>query len=208
MIKLIERKHILPVSAILIMFISLLLFVLPPEKNLGKVIRVVYIHAVLVQTGLLLFSAAGLIGLLSLFRKSDHTHALLLAMQKTGLLIWSIYLVSSAVVTRLAWGIWVAWEEPRVVAGICIWLTALLFFALVLWIGNDQFSALANLALAIIAVWLTKTSGTIRHPLDPIGESNSLLLKMIFFLLFFIVLVLAVQCIRLFLKPENRESFL
>ena len=194
------RKNILLASAALFMFVVLLLVILPPEQSLGHVIKAVYVHAALVQTGLLIFMAAGLLGLISLLSGKKWWMEILCAFQKTGIVIWSIYILSSTIVTFLAWGVWIAWEEPRVIISIVIWLTALLFFALVVWIKSERFTAGANIVLGAIAFWLTKATGVIRHPLDPIGSSDSIFFKILFIFIFALTILLAIQLSRLFIK--------
>jgi len=206
MINPLNRKNILLSSTAILISIFLLLLILPPEQSIGHVIKIVYLHAALVQTGLLLFLASAVLGLVSFFRKKSRWAKILSASQKACLVVWSVYILSSTVVTKLAWGIWIAWEEPRVFASIVIWLAALLFGLLVLWIYNSRFTAFANIILASIAFWMTKTSGTIRHPLNPIGSSNSIMFKIFFLLIFFLILFLAIQLIRLFHQQKNNRQ--
>ena len=203
MINPLNRKNILLSSTAILILIFLLLLILPLEQSIGHVIKVVYLHAALVQTGLLLFLASAVQGLISFFSTKSRWGEILSASQKACLIIWSVYILSSTIVTKLAWGIWIAWEEPRVFASIVIWLVAFLFWVLVLWIHNSRFTALANIILAGIAFWMTKTSGTIRHPLNPIGSSNSIMFKIFFLLIYVLIIFLAIQLIRLFHQQKN-----
>ncbi len=96
-----------------------LLLALPPEQTLGTVIRVIFLHGALVQVGLLIFAAAGILALVYLWTRrsgvGDPTvYGWLVAAQRTGLVIWVVYALSSMLSTYLAWGQWVAWDEPRV----------------------------------------------------------------------------------------------
>ncbi len=180
-----------------------LLLIMPPEHKLGHVIKAVYIHAALVQTGLLIFSAAALFGVFYLFNDRAKWLTITAALQKTGVVTWSLYAVSSMVVTRLAWGVWVAWDEPRVRSSAMIWAAVLLFFILARWVGNARFTAVANILLAAVSWWLTKTAGMVRHPLNPIADSKSLLLKLFFVLIFALTVLMAIQLTRLFLQTRK-----
>ncbi len=180
-----------------------LLLIMPPEQKLGHVIKAVYIHAALVQTGLLVFFAAGIFGLFYLFSKSEKQRTAMTASQKTGVVIWSLYAASSMIVTRLAWGVWVAWEEPRVRSSALIWAAVLLFFVLARWVHDARFTAIVNILLACLSWWLTKTAGMVRHPLDPIADSNSLLLKLFFLLIFALTILIAIQLTRLISKEQG-----
>ena len=185
-----------------------LLLIMPPEETLGQIIKAVYIHAALVQTGLLLFLAAGLCGVGFLILKTEAWRSVMSASQTAGLIIWSLYALSSMIATRLAWGVWIAWEEPRVISSAVIWAAALLFFLMVVWIRNAYFTAAANVVLALFSWTATKSAGLVRHPFDPIGDSGSLTYKIYFLLIFTLTALLALQLVRLILKKqEMRDEF-
>lgn len=93
---------------------ALLVALVPPEKTLGWIIRPVFLHGALVQAGLIAFAAAGLLGLLYFVQRSTRVIAWCLAAQETAVLLWIAYALSSMVTTRLAWGEWIAWDEPHV----------------------------------------------------------------------------------------------
>ena len=48
----------------------LLLWLSPDDKSLGSLLKLVYLHGALINTGLILFTAAGIVSLLSFFRNS------------------------------------------------------------------------------------------------------------------------------------------
>jgi len=45
------------------------------------------------------------------------------------------------------------------------------------FVAHPQFTAGTNLILGALAWWLTRRAATIRHPLNPIGESDSVAIK-------------------------------
>jgi hypothetical protein len=58
-----------PVALIFTLFIGLLLILLSPEdKELGTILKLIYLHGALVTSGLSLFTAAGLVSMITLFR--------------------------------------------------------------------------------------------------------------------------------------------
>jgi len=194
--------------AALALLATMLLLLMPAEETLGQIIKAVYIHAALVQTGLLLFLAAGLGGVAFLILKSRLWRDLVSAAQTAGIIIWSLYAVSSMIATRLAWGVWIAWEEPRVISSAVIWAAALLFFLIVIWIRNAYFTAVANIVLALFSWVTTKSAGLVRHPFDPIGDSGSLSYKIYFILIFILTALFALQLVRLILKKQKlRDEF-
>lgn len=184
------RAWLLP--ALLVGAMALLLVLIPPEKTLGWVIRPVFLHGVLVQVGLLTFAAAGLLALAYILQRSPRIAAWCLAAQETAVVLWIAYALSSTVTTRLAWGEWIAWDEPRVRASVHVLWFCIVCLLLVYWMRHPVFTALTNI-LAAGAVWvLIKGAELLRHPFDPIGGSNSFTYQVIYWLLAAAVLALAV----------------
>ena len=88
---LLTHQYIVPsLLALAAIALTLLLF-LPPEQMLGHIIKIVFLHGALVQTGLLTFAAAGIVGLGYLVSRHEPVDAWCLAAQKTGVVVWSLY---------------------------------------------------------------------------------------------------------------------
>lgn len=189
--------------AILILILALMLLVVPAEKTLGNIIKVVFLHAALVQGGLLLFATAAVLGVISFFRPGTLWSRYCLAAQKTALIMWILYALSSMWVTWLAWGKAIAWEEPRVRTSAMILFLAFLIFMLVMWIREKRFTALANIVLGSAAWLLTKSAGLVQHPANPIGRSDSQSLHWLLFLNLGLVLLISAQAVRLFVLIEG-----
>ena len=105
------HKRALIAAAVLLAAGALLLFLLPDEKTLGPVVKVVVLHGALVQAGLYAFLAAGALGLAWLVTRRDGVFAWCAATQKTALVVWIAYVLSSMVATWMAWGQWIAWTS-------------------------------------------------------------------------------------------------
>jgi len=194
--KLIDRRSIPFTLAGLTILLAILLYSLPPEQTLGNIIKVVFLHGALVETGLIAFGIAGLLGLVYLVSKRERVYQWCLATQKTALVVWVLYALSSIVATYLAWGVAIAWEEPRVLASAKILIVSLGFFLLVLWVNHRQFTAVANVVTAVAAWALTKGAITLRHPFNPIGSSDSAIFKWLFAIIVAVVLLMAFQLTR------------
>lgn len=174
-----ERRELIAFVALLAAAVALLL-ALPPEQTLGAVIRVIFLHGALVQVGLLVFAAAGILGFVYLWRRDSTIYGWLVAAQRTGLLVWVVYVAASMLSTYLAWGQWIAWDEPRVRASAGVLWFAVACWLLVWWVGSPLFRALANGVLAGATWWLIKGAAIFRHPFNPIGESGSPTYRLIF----------------------------
>jgi hypothetical protein len=174
----------------------LILLLVPPEKTLGDIIRAVFLHGALVQVGLIAFGAAGILGIAFLITRNDTIYRWCLAVQTTAVIVWVAYSLSSTVTTRLAWGEWIAWDEPRVRASIHVLWFSLVCLVLVLWVNQRIFTAVANVIVAGAVWFLIKGAGLLRHPFDPIGTSNSSFYQAIYLVLVAVILAMAVLLAR------------
>lgn len=152
---------------------ALLLVLLPDEKTLGPVVKAVLLHGALVQTGLYAFLAAGALGLVWLATRRDDVLRWCTAVQQTAVVVWLAYVVSSMVATYMAWGQWIAWDEPRVRSSAYVLLFALAALLVAWWVGDGLFTALLNIVTAAVVWYLVKGVGVVRHPLDPLGPSTA-----------------------------------
>ncbi len=186
--------------------VVVLLLLLPAEQTLGNVIKLVFFHGALVQVGLLAFAVAGLLGLAYLLRRSDALYGWLVAAQQAALLIWVLYVLSSMLVTYLAWGVAIAWTEPRVRVTAEILAAAVGFGLLAGWVGQRVFTALTNMAMGVLAWALVKGAALLQHPLNPIGASSSAAYRWLFPVLLVAVLLMALQTIRWLRARSGRET--
>ncbi len=185
------RRFVLPL--VLIAGVTVFLIALiPPEKTLGFIIRPVFLHGALVQVGLLAFAAAGMAGVIYFLKQDPAIAAWCRTLQESAVAIWIAYALSSMVTTRLAWGEWIAWDEPRVRASIHILWFCIACLLLVRWMNLPAFTAFANIVVAGAVWFLIKAAELLRHPFDPIGDSNSLLYQVLYWLIVLAVLAFAV----------------
>jgi hypothetical protein len=98
----------------------------------------------------------------------------------SGWAFWVAHFVVSMPATRLTWGPWIAWGEPRVTMTLQL-IGAGLVVLLVSWLIKDpRFTAFAAAALGLAVAWMAASTGVIRHPLDPIGTSPSATFQLIY----------------------------
>jgi len=195
-------------TTILFLCLSLLvlLILLPPEKKLGHVIKAVFFHAALIRCGLLILGAAGVVAVYDLLKNSQRIHFFCLSTQYTALAIWIVYLVSSAIVTYLAWGIPIAWSEPRTQVSFVILFVLIAGFLVSMWLNHRIVSDVINIFLALFSWIVVKNAINIRHPFDPIGRSELLYYKVSYLLILFVFILVSVQIIRLFFKRMDLKE--
>ncbi|MFN2204237.1 MAG: hypothetical protein ACK2UO_23790 [Caldilineaceae bacterium] len=185
-------KRALIAALILIAAGVLLLIAMPDEQTLGPVIKVVVLHGVLVQAGLYAFLVAGALGLVWIAKRRDDVLAWCVAVQNTAVAVWIIYALSSMVSTKMAWGQWIAWDEPRVRSSAYVLGFALVALVLTWWVSDALFTALLNVVTAGVVWYLVKGAGVVRHPIDPLGPSTDGVFRMYALALLAIVLCLTI----------------
>lgn len=201
----IKRESIPFTGAGLTAAAAALLLLLPPEETLGPVIKLVFLHGALVAVGLIAFGVAGGLGLATLIGADERWHRWCRAAQKTALIIWVIYALSSVIVTYLAWGVAIAWNEPRVRASAQVLGASVGLLSLTAWVDERRFTGSANVIMAGLAWWLIQSAASVRHPLNPIGRSESMAFKLAFAALVGLLLLNAVQLARWLYGREERS---
>ena len=183
-----------------VLFVLLFVFVLlaPAESRLGNLVKLVYVHGALVWAGLATFSLAGVLGLVALgvrylgrsANRAQNWYVGTGAAGKAALVIWIIYVISAILVTGLTWGQWIAWNEPRVQATALMLGAALVLALVARLVDHPDFTAMVNVAMGILPWILVSQADAIRHPVDPIGGSNSSSIQGYFLLIQLAVLAL------------------
>ncbi|MFC2029282.1 hypothetical protein ACFLWA_00970 [Chloroflexota bacterium] len=205
-------RHTLPlIAAGLLAILGLWIVLAPAESRLGGVVKLVFLHGALVRVGLALFTVAGLIGLVALLFRRPVWYRGTLAAGTAALVVWILYVISSMVVTGLAWGQVVAWNEPRVRATASILLAAIVVAIASRLVDHPVFTALASLAMGIVPWVIVAQADAIRHPIDPIGGSESTSIQLFYWLIVATMAGLAAVLVawlwmRLELRARERES--
>ena len=159
------------------------LALMPAEKTIGQVIRVVYLHGALSRAGLVGFIAAGVAAAAYLIRPRPAVIRWAEALLFSGWGFWTAHFLVSMPATRLTWGPWIAWGEPRVTMTLEIMAAGLVVILVTRLLNEPRFTAAAIALLALAVIVLSAQTGVIRHPLDPIGASPSARLRLIYLFL-------------------------
>ena len=186
------KKKGLPVAAGgLLLLLLLWVGVAPAEQRLGNLIKLVYVHGALVWVGLATFSVAGVLGLAALLVRRRVWYNGSQAAGLAALVVWIAYVISAILVTGLTWGQWIAWGEPRVQATALILIAALVLAAVTWLVRSRDFTAIVNILLGMATWVVVKQAEVIRHPVDPIGASESEPMRVYYILITLTVAALA-----------------
>jgi hypothetical protein len=167
---------------------TLVLALMPAEKTLGQIIKLVYLHGALSRAGMIGLWAAGIAGAAYLIRPNPASLRWSQALLWSGWGFWLAHFIVSMPATRLTWGPWVAWGEPRVTMTLQVAAAGLIVIAVTWLLDSGRFTAVANLLLGLTVFLLVERTGVLRHPFDPIGASPSSTLRLIYLLLVLLVI--------------------
>lgn len=177
------RRRFWLVLGLCILLAALVLILMPGEKTLGWIIKIVYLHGALSRAGMIGFWAAGVVGLVCLIRPRPALARWTAALLLCGWSYWAAHFIVSMPATRFTWGPWVAWGEPRVTMTLQLLIAGLVVIVITRLLKDHRFTAAAALLLAVAVAFLVGRTGVLRHPLDPIGSSPSTLFRLVYLLL-------------------------
>ncbi len=182
-LKLDIRRLFWPLSALCATLALIVLAVMPAEKTIGQVIKIVYLHGALSRAGMVGLVAAGVAALIFFVTRRPAAGAWVEGLLISGWAFWTAHFIVSMPATRLTWGPWIAWGEPRVTMTLQVIGAGLVIMVVTRLIGSRWFTAAAALLLAVAVAFIAGQTGVIRHPLDPIGGSPSTTLRLVYLLL-------------------------
>jgi hypothetical protein len=157
----------------LTVILAMLLWLSPAEQTLRQTVKLVYLHGALVRTAVILFAVSLPVNLAALPGARSGWLAWGKALAWTAILIWLGHTLFSMVTTYAAWGVFIAWFEPRTRFTFTLAAVAVVVAVVAYLVDNTSFSALAFALLAGLTLGLAPRLGVVQHPLDPIGSSPS-----------------------------------
>jgi len=167
------QRWIWPVFAGLVAVLALLLWLSPAEQTLGQMVKLVYLHGALVRTAMALFVVSLPINLVALIGGRRGWLAWGKALTWTAILIWLAHTLFSMVTTYAAWGVFIAWFEPRTRFTFTLAAVGAIITGVAYLVDHARFSALVFALLAGLALGLAPRLGVVQHPLNAIGSSPS-----------------------------------
>ena len=190
----------IPTALAFTLFIGLLLVLISPEeKELGAIMKLIYLHGALITSGLSLFTAAGIVGIISLFKRRVNFR-LLFAIEKTALIFWIAATIIGDTTSVFAWG-GIFPSEPRFAATIIIALVSAGVYFVSTAIDNPKIISFLGIGLAL-SVWaLMGSAGKILHPDNPFGASEPSI-RIFFFMITLVFLAASVLMVRWMKKKE------
>ena len=174
----------------------------PLEKTLGVNVRIVYLHGAWVWAALAGLLLAGLVGLLGLLLRRKALHAWSLALGRTGLLMWVLFLPQSLVVMQANWnGLFL--DEPRFRVPLNLAIVGVLLQIGLAFFPVGRWTSLGNLIYSAAVMVVMSSMQTVLHPQSPIFTSGEWQIQLFFMALLILLLGLELQIARLWLKKPR-----
>lgn len=196
----IMRKYT-PLLLLLGLLAAILVFVNlgPSERTLGVNVRLVYLHGAWVWTALISFILAGVLGVAGLVLRRDTFQQASVALGQTGTIFWITYLPLSLWTMQANWG-GLYLLEPRWRLAVNFAIVAVLIQAAILIMQNRSAASALNAIFILALAWGLSGSEQVMHPPSPILTSDSMMIRVFFFLLLILCLLAAGQLSRLLLR--------
>ncbi len=157
----------------------ILLFFTPPERTLGTIIRWVFAHGSLTQAAVYVFLIAALLAAGYLLG-NEKLYLWMVTVGAIAFSLWALGFIVSIIPARLAWGVFVDFNEPRTQMTLRVLAIGAILLVIVWWVNHPKFSAIAILLFAFILLFLVRSTSLIRHPANPVGDSPSSYLQLVY----------------------------
>ena len=86
------------------------LFVAPPERHMGDVMRIIYVHVPSAKNAMLIFLFAFICAIASLWTNRPRWDARMTAASEVGCVLTALLLVQGSIWGRATWGVWWDWD--------------------------------------------------------------------------------------------------
>lgn len=175
----------------------------PEEKVLGEGVRAVYLHGAWVWTSLVLFLAAGILGVVGLLTNRQKFHCWSSASGRSGVFFWVSYLPVSIWAMQTNWnGLFLS--EPRFRMAMIFAITGILLQLGLTLVDNPSLTSSANL-IFISTLFLTlQSTENVMHPPSPMLQSDFSIIQLYFGGLVLLMIAAAWQITRWLYRFETR----
>lgn len=86
------------------------LFVAPPERYMGEVQRIMYVHVPCAWVGMVCYTLAFVMAIVSLWTHRPRYDAIVTAAAEVGLVFNALLLIQGSIWARATWGVWWDWD--------------------------------------------------------------------------------------------------
>ncbi|PWH19637.1 MAG: hypothetical protein DDG59_02555 [Anaerolineae bacterium] len=177
-----KSSHLVYRTILLILLAIFISALAPEEKTLGSQARLIYFHGGWVWAALVTFGISGVFGLYGFVSRKGSMLAWSIALQRSALAFWLLFLPMSLWVMQVSWnGLFLA--EPRFRIPFNFAIIGLIFQVATTLMANPRLSGLVNFLFVGGLFWALRGAEYILHPQMPILNSQAGTLRYVFFAL-------------------------
>jgi hypothetical protein len=182
----------LVVFLLLVIMIAAITSLGPSERSLGENVRLVYLHGAWVWTSLIAFTLAAISGIFGLVLKRQGLNQWSLTSGRVATFFWLTYLPLSIWTMQANWnGLYLA--EPRFKVAVDFAIAGIMIQVALILLKDARWGSVLN-TLFFSALWITlRSAEQVMHPPSPILTSDSITIRLFFFLLLGLCLLAAWQ---------------
>ena len=176
------------------------LLYLPPEKTLGQLYKIIYVHVPAAWLSYVAFSVALVTGTLYIFRRDRKYDLISFSSVELGVFFSGIAIFLGMIFSNKAWGVYWEWREPRLTSTLILFLTYLGYLALRASISDFEKKRSISSVYAIMAfvtIPLSYASAKIFRSIHPLPQLSPEM-KMFLYLSFLTIIVLYVALLNSF----------
>ena len=182
----------LVVFLLLVIMIAAITSLGPSERSLGENVRLVYLHGAWVWTSLIAFALAAISGIFGLVLKRQGLNQWSLISGRVATFFWLTYLPLSMWTMQANWnGLYLA--EPRFKVAVDFAIAGIMIQVALILLKDARWGSVLN-TLFFSSLWITlRSAEQVMHPPSPILTSDSITIRLFFFLLLGLCLLAAWQ---------------
>ena len=191
----IQRQRPLPawfwaIPVALLLSVFLLIAFGPEERTLGSGIRSVYLHVGLIWTGLIWFGGTAVFGLGLLFTEKPIWRRWLPPVSWVALGFYAAGVFTSMIASANNWGA-VFLQEPRMAAALNGLAVAIILLVLGSWQPWPRLRGALAASIVFVLLWFNFSAELVLHPQNPITNSDATPIRLTFFLVTTLFVLLA-----------------
>ncbi|MBS3956472.1 MAG: hypothetical protein KGZ40_02940 [Clostridiales bacterium] len=166
-----SRAVIVVVLALAALTAAVATFMLPPDRQLGALVRLVVFHGAYTWVNMGLFALAGVVSLVYLVSHSGLIVAWATALRRLAIIAWIGNTGLGMLAAYLAWGS-VNPAEPRLRATFIVLFLSGVVLGIDYFAARDRLSAVVDIGMAAALLWLILGARNYVHPESPVMNSG------------------------------------
>ncbi len=150
---------------------AVMVAIMPPDVQLGKLLRLVVFHGGSTWVNMALFTLAGLVGIVFSVTRNRDVYLWESGIRYVAMPLWVFNTALGMVSSKLSWNV-IDFQEPRLQATFWILLGSAVVLALDFTLEKDRVTALADSLLAIVMWSAILLAPNLIHPDNPVMNSG------------------------------------